>query len=28
LCLESGGETVTVSAGDVVHLRPIRRGGL
>jgi BirA family biotin operon repressor/biotin-[acetyl-CoA-carboxylase] ligase len=28
LCLESDGETVAVSAGDVVHLRPIRRGGI
>jgi BirA family biotin operon repressor/biotin-[acetyl-CoA-carboxylase] ligase len=28
LCLESGGETVAVSAGDVVHLRPIPRHGI
>jgi BirA family transcriptional regulator, biotin operon repressor / biotin---[acetyl-CoA-carboxylase] ligase len=28
LCLAVGGETVAVSAGDVVHLRPIRRGGI
>jgi BirA family biotin operon repressor/biotin-[acetyl-CoA-carboxylase] ligase len=27
LCVESDGQTVAVSAGDVVHIRPIRRAG-
>jgi BirA family transcriptional regulator, biotin operon repressor / biotin---[acetyl-CoA-carboxylase] ligase len=27
LCIETGGETVTVAAGDITHLRPVSGAG-